>query len=149
MKHLFRFFAVLCVTAIGCLSMTACFTAPNVVVPDTPATEATTETTEPIVTKATVPVPEGQLSLSLIMGIMSADMKWSELSGFEHTATDGTHATFTVADGYGKSCELAVTFDEATDTVSAAKLSYGNTAVNILCDDTIVIRDIMIAMNKE
>ena len=143
-----RLTAVLCVLTALCLCMTACFTAPDLVInePDTPATSAPTE---PIVTKATVPVPEGQLSLSLIMGIMASDMKWSELSGYAHTTTDDTHAVFTVADGYGKACELAVTFDAAADTVSAADLSYGNTSVNILCDDTIVIRDIMIAMNKE
>ncbi len=143
--------AILLTLCALALSMTACFTAPDVVEPTddtTASTDAPVEDT-PEETTPTVAVPKGQLSLSLLMGVMSKDMTWSELSVFDHTVTDDTHAVFEVADGFGKTCQLTATFDAAADTVSEATLSYNGTSVNVLTDDTLVIRTIMIAMNAD
>ena len=80
---------------------------------------------------------------------MSSHMKWSELSIYTFSAVDDTHASFAVADNYGKECTLNVTYDANADTVSEATLSYGDASVNVLSDNTLVIRTIMLAMNEE
>ena len=134
--------AILVVAAVA-LSMSACYQPPGGVIDNT---DTTTTTHEP---KPTVPAKEGQLTLSLLLGLMKPDMKWSQLKPFTHSNTDDTHATFTVADNYGKECTLTVTYDEAADTVSQADLSYGDASVSVLTDNTLVIRTIMLAMNKE
>ncbi len=125
------------------VTMCACYQPPTVTVTD-PENTPTTEMTA----KPTLPAKDGQLTLSLLLGVMKSDMKWSDISAYTHTATDDTHATFTVADNYGKECTLAVTFDAAADTISEATLSYGEESVSVLTDNTLVIRTIMIAMNK-
>ena len=154
MKHSFwRIAALLCATAAACMMLTACFTTPDIKLPnpDEPSSPETVTTapSETVPTTPTVPVPKGQLSLSLLMGVMAEDMAWSEISVYDHTDVDDTHAAFAVADGYGKECTLNVTYDAAADTVSEATLSYNDTSVNVLSDDTLVIRTIMIAMNEE
>ena len=134
--------AILVVAAVA-LSMSACYQPPGGVIDNT---DTTTTTHEP---KPTVPAKEGQLTLSLLLGLMKPDMKWSQLKPFTHSNTDDTHATFTVADNYGKECTLTVTYDEAADTISQADLSYDDASVSVLTDNTLVIRTIMLAMNKE
>ncbi len=134
--------AILVVAAVA-LSMSACYQPPGGVIDNT---DTTTTTHEP---KPTIPAKEGQLTLSLLLGLMKPDMKWSQLKPFTHSNTDDTHATFTVADNYGKECTLTVTYDESADTVSQADLSYGDASVSVLTDNTLVIRTIMLAMNKE
>ncbi len=146
-----RRIAAVCITIALILSLSACFETPDVIISEEPnasdSTDATVTTTPQ--TKVTFPAKEGQLTLSLLMSVMSSNMKWSELSPFTFSAVDDTHASFTVADNYGKECTLDVVYDAASDTVSEATLSYGDASVNVLTDNTLVIRTIMLAMNEE
>ncbi len=132
--------AILTVAAVT-LTMSACYQPPGGVIDNTDSTTAQNEPTP------TVPAKEGQLTLSLLLGLMRPEMKWSQLSPYLHSNTDDTHATFAVADNYGKECTLTVTYDEAADTISQADLSYGDKTVSVLTDNTLVIRTIMLAMN--
>ena len=135
--------AILTVLAVA-LTMSACYQPPGGVIDDPNATATTKDEPTP-----TLPAKDGQLTLSLLLGVMKADMKWSQLSPYTHTDVDDTHATFAVADNYGKECTLSVTYDAAADTVSEATLSYKDTSVSVLTDNTLVIRTIMLAMNQE
>lgn len=135
--------AIAAVLAIA-FTMTACYQTPTVVITDPQTATTTTEAT-----RQTMPAKEGQLTLSLLLGLMNANMKWSQLSPYTHTLTDDTHTVFAVTDNYGKECTLAVTMDTAADTIAEASLSYGDTTVDVLTDNTLVIRTIMLAMNKE
>ncbi len=146
-----RLAAAVCLVALLTVSLTSCFNeAPTAIItdeqnqPQTPDTPATSATTRP-----TVAVPEEQLTLNDLMGVMSESMKWSDISGFEHTLTDDTHATFVVADGYGKTCTLNAVFDAASDTLSQAELIHGDTVVNVLTNNTLSIRHIMVALDEE
>ena len=139
-----RIAAILTVLAVA-LTMSACYQPPGGVIDD-PDTTATTAKDEPT---PTLPAKDGQLTLSLLLGIIKSDIKWSQLSPYTHTDTDDAHATFAVADNYGKECTLSVTYDAATDAVSEAVLSYKDTSVSVLTDNTLVIRTIMLAMNQE
>ena len=137
-----RVAAILVVAAVA-FTMSACYHPPGGVVDNTDTTTTEQES------KPTIPAKEGQLTLSLLLGLMKPEMKWSVLSPYTHSNTDDTHATFAVADNYGKECTLTVTYDEAADTISQADLSYGDASVSVLTDNTLVIRTIMLAMNKE
>lgn len=140
-----------CLTLALVLSLTACFETPDVIISDAtnaPTTDATDTTNTTAQTKVTFPAKEGQLTLSLLMSVMSSNMKWSELSSYTFSAVDDTHASFAVADNYGKECTLDVVYDAEDDTVSEATLSYGDASVNVLSDNTLVIRTIMLAMNE-
>lgn len=135
--------AMLTVLAIAFV-MTACYQPPGAVItdPNSPS-QNTTEAPTP-----TFPAKDGQLTLSLLLGIMKSDMQWSRISPYTHTLNDDTHATFAVADNYGKECTLSVTFDAAADKVTEATLSYKDVSVDVLTDNTLVIRTIMVAMNE-
>ena len=136
-----RVAALVAVLALA-FTLSACYQQPGGVLPNnTPTTEH-----DPI---PTLPAKEGQMTLSLLLGVMKADMKWSQISSYNHTDVDDTHATFDVADNYGKECTLSVTYDPATDAISEAVLSYKDTSVNVLSDNTLVIRTIMIAMGED
>ena len=137
-----RVAAILTVTAVA-LAMSACYQPPGGVIDNTDSTTTRHEATP------TVPAKDGQLTLSLLLGLMKPEMTWSQLSPYTHSNVDDTHATFAVADNYGKECTLTVTYDAAADTVSQADLSYGDASVSVLTDNTLVIRTIMLAMNKE
>lgn len=132
----FGYLLMLCVL---CTVLTACGEPTVTLGGDTPS--------EP--TTPTVAVPAGQMTVSALMGRMGTTMTWSSIASYTHTEVDATHATFRVADTYGKECTLTVTYDEATDTVTEATLSYGETTVNVMTDDTLVMRTIMLAMNEE
>ncbi len=136
-----RVAAILAVVAVV-FTMSACYQPPGGVI-DNPATTPTENEPTP-----TIPAKEGQLTLSLLLGLMKPDMKWSQLSPYTHSNVDDTHATFAVADNYGKECTLAVTYDAAADVISEANLSYGDASVSVLTDNTLVIRTIMLAMNE-
>ncbi len=136
--------AMLAVPAIV-FTMSACYQPPGAVITDqNPSSQTTKETSKP-----TFPAKDGQLTLSLLLGFMKADMKWSRISPYTHTLVDDTHATFAVADNYGKECTLAVTFDADADKITEATLSYKETSVDVLTDNTLVIRSIMVAMNED
>ena len=140
--------AILTVTAIV-FTMSACYQPPGGVIvnpDDTPSGETQPTKEEPI---PTLPAEEGQLTLSLLLGIMKAKMTWSQLASYNHSKVDDTHATFIVADNYGKECTLNVTYDTATDAISEAVLSYKDVSVDVLTDNTLVIRSIMLAMNED
>jgi len=101
-----RVAALVAVSALA-FTLSACYQQPGGVLPNnTPTTEH-----DPI---PTLPAKEGQMTLSLLLGVMKADMKWSQISSYNHTDVDDTHATFDVADNYGKECTLSVTYDPAT-----------------------------------
>ncbi len=132
--------AALC--ALCALTMTACFK------PSKPTVE--TGVTEPTETRVTVAVPKGQLSIELLMTVVDSNTAWSELAPYTHTQTDDSHATFTVMNSSGKECTLTVAFDAAADKVTEAVLAYGDTSADVLSDDnTVALRSVMIAMNKD
>lgn len=135
-----------CVMLALIVTMSACYHPPTAVITD-PQSTPTTQSTGPTATP-TLPPKDGQLTLSLLIGVMSSNMKWSQLSSYTHTDVDDTHATFTVADNYGKECTLNVTYDAQSDAISEATLVYGSVSVDVLSDNTLVIRDIMLAMNE-
>lgn len=127
----------LCALIAGVCLLTACAEAPTVTIED-----AVTVTTVP-----TVAVPEGQLTITKLLSLTGRRLTWSGIAAYNHTATDDTHAVFTVADTYGRDCTLTVTYDAATDAVSEATLSYGDTAVDITEGRTEDIRTVIMAMN--
>jgi len=135
--------ALLALTTVM-LTMAACYQPPGAVI--TPGDDTTATTKDAPI--PTLPAKDGQLTLSLLLGVMKADMKWSQISAFDHTDVDASHATFAVADNYGKECTLDVTYDSATDVISQATLSYKEQSVDVLTDNTLVIRTIMLAMNE-
>ena len=154
MSVLKRLAALLAVLAV-LFTMTACYQAPPTVEYSDPSadpgvTDPADEEDEPM---PTFPAKEGQLTLSLLLGIISENMKWSEVSAYTHELTeneDGTqHAHFAVANNYGKECDMNVTFNPDTDEITEATLSYGDVSVDILTDNTLVIRTIMVAMKDE
>ena len=162
-RSLFRRAAILSAVCAFALSMTACVqkeydpydnstvSGINDYFGITPEDNSNTIITpnETVETTPTVAVPKGQLSLSLLMGVMSSSMEWSNLSAYDHTLIDDTNALFEVADGFGKTCDLFVTFNADIDTVFEATLSYGGTSVDVLTDDTLVIRDVMTVMYQD
>lgn len=107
---------------------------------DTPTTEA--------VYTPTLPAPGTRLTLSALLSEMGATMHWSAVKNYEHTRQDAVSATFPVSDADGNECTLVVTFDEAADLLTKAELSYENTTVDILTDDAMVIRKILLAMDE-
>lgn len=135
---------MLCIAALAvlCLCAAACRETPTVTVDSGDATQ--TDQTLP-----TVAVPDGQMTISALMGRMGPDMTWSSIAAYTHTDEDASHAVFQVADTYGKECTLRVTYDAQTDTVSEATLSYKNTTVSVMTNDTMVMRTIMVAMNND
>lgn len=134
----------LCLVLALAVTMCACYQTPGATITDASSTTTTESKTVP-----TFPAAEGQLTLALLMGIMRSDMKWSQIGSYTHTDVDDSHATFAVADNYGKECLLSVTYDAATDVISEATLSYEDVSVDVLSDNTLVIRTIMVAMNEE
>lgn len=145
-----RRFAALCAVLVLAVIMTACFEAPTVIITDQQGENNTTSApTSTASTKPTVAVEQGTLTLSTLMGMMRETMKWSDFSNYTHTDVDDSHARFIVADSYGKECILSVTYDAEANTVSTADLSYGDTTVSVLSNNTLVIRTIMLAMNKD
>lgn len=146
---LVRRLTAVCLTLALMFSLCACFETPDVIISEQPDSSDNGETVTTHQTKTTFPAKEGQLTLSLLMSIMSSNMKWSDVSSFVHTDVDDTHASFAVADNYGKECTLDVVYDAQADTVSDAVLSYGDASVSVLSDNTLVIRTIMLAMNEE
>lgn len=135
-----RLFRVMCLATIllvAACALTACGDSTDVVV-TTPTDTAT----------PTEPVPLGQMTLADLTRLMKPTMAWSAIKMYDHTAVDATHAVFEVSDGNGNLCTLNVTFDEATDTISQADISYGDLTLNALTDSTAVIRDIMVAIRQ-
>lgn len=96
----------------------------------------------------TLPAPGTPMQLSDLVGEMGAVMHWSAMKNYEHTRQDVLTALFPVSDGEGHECTLTVTFDEAADVLTQATLSYADVSINILTDDTMVIRQIMVAMDE-
>ncbi len=143
MKKLSIMAALLCLFA---MLLTACGEEPNVTIINVEDDEPTT--TAPS-TATTDPEHRGQLTISALMVRTDADMKWSWIKPYDHTVTEEGHALFKVSNEYGKECDLNVTFDEATDVISEAVLSYGDTSVSVLTEDTFVIRTVLLAMNEE
>lgn len=135
--------ALLCLVAV---LLTACGEKPDVTIINVEDGEPTTTATT---TATTDPNHRGQLTISALMVRTDADMKWSWIKPYDHTITEEGHAFFKVSNEYGKECDLNVTFDETTDIISEAVLSYGDTAVSVLTDDTFVIRTVLLAMNEE
>ena len=141
MSILRRVAALIAVLALT-LTLSACFSTPDVVIEQGDSTE-TEETSAP-----TFPAKEGQMTLSILMSVMGETMKWSKISTYTHDVADDGKAVFAVADNYGKECTLTVAYDESADNVTEAVLSYGDQSVSVLSDNTLVIRTIMIAMNE-
>ncbi len=128
------------VCGVLCL-LTACGNAPEVTVEQI-------GTTQQMQTTPTVAVPEGQLTVPLLMRWMSAHLPWSGIRAYTHIKEADNRAVFQVADTYGKTFTLTVTYDEKTDTVSTATLSYGDTTVDITSGKTEQLRIILTAMNE-
>lgn len=132
--------------AAVCLLLTLCACGPQMPHISTDPVSADTPPTS--VGKPSAPAPGTRLTLSDVMGEMGATMRWSAMSNYEHTRLDAVSAVFPVSDAEGNECTLTVTLDEAADTLTSAQLSYGDVSINILTDDTMVIREIMKAMDE-
>lgn len=144
MKKLSILAALLCLMA---MLLTACGEEkPDVTIINVEDGEPTT--TAPS-TATTDPDHRGQLTVSSLMVRTDENMQWSWIKPYDHTITEEGHALFKVSNEYGKECDLNVTFDEATDVISEAVLSYGDTSVSVLTEDTFVIRTVLLAMNEE
>lgn len=131
--------AALSVTLIG--GMTACG--------DSPSSTVVIGAEEDGLTRATVPVDYGTMTLSDVMAINAPTIKWSKLSLYTHTVTETGSALFSVVDTYGEEATLTVTYDAATDNVITADLSYGDITVSILTHDNTVLLPILEAMEED
>lgn len=138
-----RVIAAVCALCASAALLAACGEDPDVVINDAQGnavTEATTATTQKVYT---------QMTLSDLLGYMDTQMKWSTIEPHPHTDVDASHATFAVLNDNGKEAILSVTYDAATDVVSEAVLSYGDVTVNMLSDNTIEMRKILLAMKDK
>lgn len=133
----------LCLTALMLVTLCACG-------PQMPSISTDPVSGNPTISvgKPTPPAPGTRLTLADLMGEMGATMHWSAMKNYEHTQQDAVSAIFPVSDSQGNECTLVVTFDEAADKLVTAQLSYGDVSIDILTDDTMVIRKIMLAMDE-
>lgn len=132
----------LCVLLGTLCLLTACRSTPTVTIDGGTTTQA-------VPTEPTVPVPDGNMSIEALMARMGTTMTWSSLAEYTHTDVDAANAVFPVYDARGNSCTLSVTYDAASDTVQEATLTYADTTVSVMTDDTMALRTIMLAMNEE
>lgn len=77
--------------------------------------------------------------------------KWSDIDGFEHMDIDESNAVFNVYyEKYGKEASMWVTYDAATDKITAATISYGDVSMDALENSAVQVATAMLrAMEAE
>jgi len=129
-----------CLLLVLMMSLTACGEKESTV-------KVESFSTEPI-TVTTAPAEPTTLSLNTLYSIMSPTMRWSYLTGFIFTETGDGKADF-VVEHENQTLLLQVEYDKDADSITAAELSYGDTAINVLTDDRTAMRTILLALKGE
>lgn len=82
-------------------------------------------------TRPTVYVPENQLTMMTVMMLVRPNMKWSAVSGYEHTVIEENKAEFCVADGTGFEATMTVDYDPQNDRVEKVILTFRDVSADI------------------